>query len=89
MQIDPRVVLLVHLLEEALPHLLHVERLLFEGELHDGAHEAGLRARAMHAVLQPAVLLDVHHRVQQRLPLILRHGGLGGEKKIGLGNKEA
>lgn len=62
----------LYLLEKALPHLLHIKRLLLESELHDGAHEAGLRAGAVDTVLQPAVLLNVHHRVQQRLPLILK-----------------
>lgn len=60
-----------HLFEETLPHLLHVQRLLLQSELHDGDHEAGLREDPVNAVLQPAVLLDSGHRVEERMPFVL------------------
>lgn len=40
----------LQLFKEAFPHLLHVQWLLFQSKLNDGAHEAGLREGALNAV---------------------------------------
>lgn len=53
----------LQLFKEAFPHLLHVQRLLFQSKLNDGAHEAGLRKGALNAVPKPAVLLNAAYGV--------------------------
>lgn len=40
-----------YLFKEALPHLFHIKRFLFQSKLNDGAHEAGLREGALNAML--------------------------------------
>lgn len=60
-----------HLFEKTLPHLLYIQRLLFQCKLHYGGHKAGLRGDSLNAVLQPTVLLDIRHSAQERMPLVL------------------
>lgn len=60
-----------HLFEKTLPHLLYIQRLLFQCKLHYGGHKARLRGDSLNAVLQPTVLLDVRHSAQERMPLVL------------------
>lgn len=53
-----------NLFEKTLPHLLYIQRLLFQCKLHYGGHKAGLRGDSLNAVLQPTVLLDIRHSAQ-------------------------
>lgn len=58
-----RAVVYTHLFEETLPHLLYIQRLLFQRKLNYGGHKAGLRKGTLGTVFQPPILLDIGHSV--------------------------
>lgn len=68
----PRTSAAPYLLQQTLPHLLHVHRLFSQGEVGNGAEQRGLGRQLLDALLQPLVPVNAGNRAQQGLPFVLR-----------------
>lgn len=61
----------LYLFQQALPHLLHVHRLFFKGEVGNHAEECRLRVKTLDILLQPLVPVNPCDCAHQGLPFIL------------------
>lgn len=61
-----------YLFQQTLPHLLHIHRFFFKGEVGNRAEQCGLRVKLLDILLQPLVPVNTCNCAQQGLPFILR-----------------